>query len=155
QGNLREVREKNDDHFILRKGWDWVTGGGSGDDFVEYLQAELDDLQALDRRDEGLTDQQYALELQKLMGDYESKFKEHAEDMAESDETWNTVGEVGRVVVATTVGIVATAASGGNVAVGFGAAFLTYEAIDGASDLAALKDGKDPYADGHTAFLTG
>jgi hypothetical protein len=51
---------------------------------------------------------------------------------AAADEHWRVADDVYQGAVATVVGIIATAASGGDVAVGFLAGFATYQAIDGA-----------------------
>ncbi len=88
-----------------------------------------------------------------VLGNFDQEFQDHAKAMEDSDETWNTIGEVGRVVAATTVGIVATAATGGNVVAGFAAGFGTYELIDAAGDISAVAQGEDMYADGHSSII--
>jgi hypothetical protein len=152
---LDGVEDKNADENPIRQLWDGVTGGGAGEDFEGFLRGKLEKLQALDDRDETLTNEQYAQEVKNIMGDFEVQFTKHLKSIEESDETWHTVGEVGRVVAATTVGILATAASGGNAAVGFGAALLTYEVIDAGNDAWAAHRGQDAYADGHASLFTG
>ncbi|WP_225770885.1 helix-turn-helix domain-containing protein [Inquilinus sp. Marseille-Q2685] len=178
EDTLAKVRSTVSDHSLLHKGWDFVTGGGAGDDFEGFLQGRLDALNELRRKDEAspMSQQAYAAEMKAAMGDFESEFQRHADDFQDSEETWNTIDEVSRVVVATTVGIAATAismnpalgfAAGASIGfavgtsvgatmgavIGTGATFLTYEAIDGASDLGATLDGKDMYADSHSSLL--
>ncbi|MFE0755568.1 hypothetical protein ACFW16_16530 [Inquilinus sp. NPDC058860] len=153
EGTLAKVRSTVSDHSLLHKGWDLVTGGGAGDDFEGFLQGRLDALNGLRRKDEAspMSQQAYAAEMKAAMGDFESEFKRHADDFQDSEETWNTIDEVGRMVVATTAGIIATAATGGNVAAGFAAAYGTYELIDSVGDVADVVQGNDMYADGHTS----
>ena len=149
------VSDINDDHNFIRKGWDGITGGGAGDDFEEFLKGKIKALEDFDKIDDDLTDEEFEAKFQQIMGSYTKEFKEHAHDLEESDEAWHTVGEVGRVVAATAVGIVTTAATGGNAALGFAAALGTYEVIDLTGDLKAVHDSKDMYADGHSSILAG
>src|SRR5262249_58518455 len=79
--------------------------------------------------------------------------KAFSDNLKESDETWNTVEEVGRVAVAAVAGIATTVAFGP--AAGFAAGVGTYELIDGAGDIKDAIEGDDVYADGHSSILTG
>jgi hypothetical protein len=152
-GNLDQIEDVNDDHSFIRKGWEGLFGG-AGEDFENYVEGKRDDLVALDNRDDnGMSDEEFQKQLLQIIGDYEGGLELHSKKLADSDETWHTAGEVGRVITATTVGIVATAASGGNFWIGFGAAAITYEVIDGVNDLRAGDEGV--HADGHTAITTG
>lgn len=154
QGEIDQVNHKLDDQSFVRKGWGWVTPGKSaGEEFRDFLEDKLGDLKELKANDTGLPQPQYEQKVNAVLGDFDEQYAQHTQEMKESDETWNTIGEVGRVVAATAVGIVATAATGGNVAVGFGAAFLTYEAIDAAGDISAVAQGEDMYADGHSSII--
>jgi hypothetical protein len=154
QGDLDKVNGKLDDQSFVRKGWGWVTPGkSSGEEFQDFLEEKLDDLKQLKANDTGLPQPQYEQKVNAVLGNFDQEFQDHAKAMEDSDATWNTIGEVGRVVAATTVGIVATAATGGNVAVGFAAAFGTYELIDAAGDISAVAQGEDMYADGHSSII--
>ncbi|WP_342236729.1 hypothetical protein [Inquilinus sp. OTU3971] len=154
QGDLDKVNHKLDDQGFVRKGWGWITPGkSSGEEFQDFLEDKLDDLKQLKANDTGLPQPQYEQKVTAVLGNFDQEFQDHATAMEDSDKTWNTIGEVGRVVAATTVGIVATAASGGNVAVGFAAGFGTYELIDAAGDISAVAQGKDMYADGHSSII--
>ncbi|MFE0754846.1 hypothetical protein ACFW16_12905 [Inquilinus sp. NPDC058860] len=154
EANLQQVKDKLDDQSFVRKGWGWITPGkSSGEEFQDFLEDKLDDLKQLKANDTGLPQDQYEQKVNAVLGNFQEEFKEHADAMAESDETWNTIGEVGRVVAATTVGIVTTAATGGNVVAGFAAGFGTYELIDAAGDISAVVQGKDMYADGHSSII--
>ena len=145
---IETVENENDDENFIRRGWDALTGGAR-EDFLEFLKGKKKDLEDLDP--DSAT---YAADFEKIMGDFQVKLQEHSEDIADSDGTWDTIGEVGRVVVAAAAGIIATAATG-NVAIGFGASMLAYEAIDGAKDLGDAIDGKNIFADGHTGLISG
>ena len=154
QKNLDQVKHKLDDQSFIRKGWGWITPGkSSGEKFRDFLQDKLDDLKEVKAGDTGLPQDQYQQKLNAVLGDFDEQFKKHAEAMADSDKTWNTIGEVGRVVAATTVGIVTTAATGGNVAAGFAVGFGTYQLIDTVGDVKAVVQGQDMYADGHTSLI--
>jgi hypothetical protein len=154
QGDLDKVDHKLDDQSFVRKGWGWITPGKSaGEEFQDFLKGKLDDLKKIKADDTGLPEDQYQQKLTAVLGNFEEEFKNHAQDMEDSDKTWNTVGEVGRVVAATTVGIVTTAATGGNVVAGFAAGFGTYQLIDTVGDVSAVVQGKDMYADGHTSLI--
>ncbi|MGO4129285.1 hypothetical protein AB4Z01_33150, partial [Inquilinus sp. YAF38] len=166
EGTLKKVRSTVDDHSLLHEGWDFVTGGGAGDDFENFLQGRLDKLNDLRRKDKTtpMSQQAYSVEIKAALGDYDSEFQRYAEDFQDSEETWNTIDEVGRVVVATTVGLAATAISM-NPAIGFGAgmavgaaigtgaAFAAYEGIDAAGDIRSTLNGKDMYGDGHSSLI--
>jgi hypothetical protein len=154
QGNLDQVKHKLDDQGFVRKGWGWITPGKSaGEEFRDFLQDKLDDVKELKANDSGLPEAQYQQKVTAVLGNFDAEFKDHAEDMEGSDKTWDTIGEVGRVVAATTVGIITTAATGGNVVAGFAAGFGTYQLIDTVGDVSAVVQGKDMYADGHTSLL--
>ncbi|WP_026873529.1 hypothetical protein [Inquilinus limosus] len=154
EANLNQVNDKLDGQSFVRKGWGWITPGKSaGEEFRDFLEDKLDGLRELRQNDTGLPQPQYEQKLNAVLGNFEEEFQEHADAMAESDETWNTIGEVGRVVAATTVGIVTTAATGGNVVAGFAAGFGTYELIDAAGDISAVVQGDDMYADGHSSLI--
>ena len=154
QGDLDKVNHKLDDQSFVRKGWGWVTPGkSSGEEFQDFLEDKLDDLKQLKANDTGLPQPQYEQKVNAVLGNFDQEFQDHAKAMEDSDKTWNTIGEVGRVVAATTVGIVATAATGGNVVAGFAAGFGTYELIDAAGDISAVAQGKDMYADGHSSII--
>ena len=152
---IDEVETENGDENFIRRGWDGATGGGAREDLEDYLQGKLDKLNTLDINDDSMTTEQYAQEFQGIMGNFKVEFDKHLEDVADSDDTWDTIGEVGRVVAATAAGIIATVATGGNVAAGFAASMITYEAIDGLKDVGDAIDGKDVYADGHVSLFTG
>ncbi|MGK9232501.1 hypothetical protein KXS07_11245 [Inquilinus limosus] len=154
EANLNQVNDKLDGQSFVRKGWGWITPGKSaGEEFRDFLEDKLDGLRELRQNDTGLPQPQYEQKLNAVLGNFEEEFQEHADAMAESDETWNTIGEVGRVVAATTVGIITTAATGGNVVAGFAAGFGTYELIDAAGDISAVVQGDDMYADGHSSLI--
>ena len=154
QGNLDQVKHKLDDQSFVRKGWGWITPGKSaGEKFEDFLQDKLDDVKELKANDTGLPDAQYQQKLTAVLGNFDQEFQDHAKDMEDSDKTWDTIGEVGRVVAATTVGIITTAATGGNVVAGFAAGFGTYQLIDTVGDVSAVVQGKDMYADGHTSLI--
>ncbi|MGO1078021.1 hypothetical protein [Inquilinus sp. CA228] len=154
QGDLDKVNHKLDDQSFVRKGWGWVTPGkSSGEEFQDFLEDKLDDLKQLKANDTGLPQPQYEQKVNAVLGNFDQEFQHHAKEMEDSDKTWNTIGEVGRVVAATTVGIIATAATGGNVVAGFAAGFGTYELIDAAGDISAVAQGKDMYADGHSSII--
>ena len=154
QGDLDKVNHKLDDQSFVRKGWGWITPGkSSGEEFRDFLQGKLDDLKGLKANDTGLPQDQYEQKVNAVLGNFDEEFQDHAKAMEDSDKTWNTIGEVGRVVAATTVGIVTTAATGGNVVAGFAAGFGTYELIDAAGDISAVAQGKDMYADGHSSII--
>lgn len=154
QGDLDKVNGKLDDQSFVRKGWGWVTPGkSSGEEFQDFLEDKLDDLKQLKANDTGLPQPQYEQKVNAVLGNFDQEFQDHAKAMEDSDATWNTIGEVGRVVAATTVGIVATAATGGNVVAGFAAGFGTYELIDAAGDISAVAQGEDMYADGHSSII--
>lgn len=154
QGDLDKVKGKLDDQGFVRKGWGWITPGKSaGEEFRDFLQDKLDDVKELKANDTGLPEPQYQQKLTATLGNFDTEFKDHAEDMEDSDKTWDTIGEVGRVVAATTVGIIATAATGGNVVAGFAAGFGTYQLIDTVGDVSAVVQGKDMYADGHSSLI--
>ncbi|MGK9170773.1 hypothetical protein KXR53_31040 [Inquilinus limosus] len=154
EANLEQVNEKLDDQSFVRKGWGWITPGESaGEEFRGFLEDKRDALTELQEESDGLPQAQYEQRVNAILGNFEAEFQEHADAMAESDETWNTIGEVGRVVAATTVGIVTTAATGGNVVAGFAAGFGTYELIDAAGDISAVVQGEDMYADGHSSLI--
>ena len=154
QGDLDKVKHKLDDQGFVRKGWGWITPGkSSGEEFRDFLQSKLDDLKDLKADDTGLPQDQYEQKVNAVLGNFDQEFQDHAKAMEDSDKTWNTIGEVGRVVAATTVGIVTTAATGGNVVAGFAAGFGTYELIDAAGDISAVAQGKDMYADGHSSII--
>ncbi|WP_225768319.1 hypothetical protein [Inquilinus sp. Marseille-Q2685] len=154
QGDLDKVNAKLDDQSFVRKGWGWITPGkSSGEEFRDFLQGKLDDLKEIKADDTGLPQDQYQQKVTAVLGNFDQEFQDHAKAMEDSDKTWNTIGEVGRVVAATTVGIVTTAATGGNVVAGFAAGFGTYELIDAAGDISAVAQGKDMYADGHSSII--
>jgi hypothetical protein len=154
QVDLDKVNGKLDDQSFVRKGWGWVTPGkSSGEEFQDFLEDKLDDLKQLKANDTGLPQPQYEQKVNAVLGNFDQEFQDHAKAMEDSDATWNTIGEVGRVVAATTVGIVATAATGGNVVAGFAAGFGTYELIDAAGDISAVAQGEDMYADGHSSII--
>lgn len=154
QSDLDKVNHKLDDQGFVRKGWGWITPGkSSGEEFQDFLEDKLDDLKQLKANDTGLPQPQYEQKVNAVLGNFDQEFQDHAKAMEDSDKTWNTIGEVGRVVAATTVGIVTTAATGGNVVAGFAAGFGTYELIDAADDISAVAQGKDMYADGHSSII--
>ncbi|WP_343713704.1 hypothetical protein [Inquilinus sp.] len=154
QGDLDKVDHKLDDQSFVRKGWGWITPGKSaGEKFEDFLKGKLDDLKKIKADDTGLPEPQYQQKVTAVLGNFDEEFKNHAKDMEDSDKTWDTIGEVGRVVAATTVGIITTAATGGNVVAGFAAGFGTYQLIDTVGDVSAVVQGKDMYADGHTSLI--
>jgi hypothetical protein len=148
-----KVNAENDDENFIRRGWDGLTGDGAREDLRDYLNGKLDALTDLSNRDDGMKADEYVREFSALMGDFQVQFDKHLDDVDESNSTWNTVGEVGRVVVATAAGIITTAATG-NPLLGMGAAFGTYEIIDSGKDAIDAIDGKDIYADGHVGLIS-
>lgn len=154
EANLKQVNHKLDDQSFVRKGWGWITPGkSSGEEFRDFLQGKLDDLKEMKADDTGLPQAQYDQKLTAVLGNFDEQFQHYSDEMADSDKTWDTIGQVGRVVAATTVGIVTTAATGGNATLGFAAAFGTYELIDAAGDISAVAKGEDMYADGHSSII--
>ncbi len=154
-GQLDQEEKRIDDRGVIRDGFDWVGErfGDSRSEVRDQLKSTLGQLQDLERRKGSLSDADYHSELRTLMGDFYWKNQQLVLEEQEADERWQTAGEIGRMVVATTVGIVTTAATGGNVAAGFGAAFATYELIDAAGDIKDKVEGKDMYADGHSSII--
>jgi hypothetical protein len=138
---------------LLESGWDWLTGGNHSG--VEtYLDSELAKLQTVQGEEKSgqLTDIQYQTDLHNIMHNYGQTYLNLTGAEQAGDAHWRVADDVFRGLASTVVGIVATAASGGDVAVGFMAGFATYQAIDGAENIKTVAEGGNIMDDAHISL---
>ncbi|MCR6475849.1 hypothetical protein NU688_06755 [Variovorax sp. ZS18.2.2] len=155
QKDLDGINKGIEKHTFVRDAWGAMFGD-SADDAKDYTKDQLDKSNQL-RKDLAagkISVSEYASKEDGLMDTYDVKSAELAEKVQDADGTWSVVDEAVRMTVTAAAGIAATIASGGNVAVGFGAAMLVSEVWDTTGDVVAAAQGRDIYADGHTSLWT-
>ena len=153
--DLEGINQGIEKHTFVRDAWG-AMWGDSADDAKDYTEDQLDKANQL-RKDLAagkISVSEYSTQEDALMDGYDVKSAELAQKVQDADGTWSVVDEAVRMTVTAAAGIAATIASGGNVAVGFGAAMLVSEVWDTTGDVVAAAQGRDIYADGHTSLWT-
>ncbi len=148
------IQKDIDNHTFLRDGWAGMFGDTSYD-AKDYTRSQVSSAQALDDGlDSGrLSVSEFAAQSDTLIDGYTLQSLRYDQKLQDSNEIWSAVDEVVRGTTMAVAGIVATAATGGNLAAGIAASMVVAEVWDGANDLAALSEGRDMYADGHSSML--
>ena len=127
----------------------------AGDKALDTARGQQDQLDALEGRlDRGeITLLDYAKQQDALVDGYDRRLVDVRRELQDSDETWGYVDTAVRAVVVAAAGIGTTLATGGNVALGFGAAMAANQLFDTTGDVVAMAKGQDIYADGHSSVL--
>ncbi|MDQ0025589.1 glutamate racemase [Variovorax paradoxus] len=153
--DLEGIEKGIEGHTWVRDVWGSMAGD-SAEDAKNYTEKQRDGLRDLrdDLRAGRISASEYARRENEFMDAYDVESDKMADRMSDSDGTWSVVDDAVRMTVTAAAGIAATIASGGNVAVGFGAAMAVSALWDTTGDVVAAAQGRDIYADGHTSLWT-
>ncbi|SDI82737.1 glutamate cyclase domain-containing protein [Variovorax sp. OV700] len=153
--DLEGIEKGIEGHTWVRDVWGSMAGD-SAEDAKNYTEEQRDDLRDLrdDLRAGRISASEYARRENEFMDAYDVESDKMADRVRDSDGTWSVVDDAVRMTVTAAAGIAATIASGGNVAVGFGAAMAVSALWDTTGDVVAAAQGRDIYADGHSSLWT-